>query len=351
MENEFSTVMDDGRILQKDNAIFQGKELARVDPAEIEEALHYFTSQFADIEKYVDSRLESLSSEERSPEILQRLQQLRREVIDARAVGDFEKLVGKIDTMVHECEPQEVGGGKPHEEPPAESEPVKEQKADEAVAPEAVASEEASAPDSAEEPPAESEPVKDQKADEAVPGQEEDVVKPEKYPESLSGLAELAGKAVEATGGGSWQQMQSELDNIRFKWDQLLDEDAELVSQEGYQDLLRRLEGAQRKVAERKTEWLEKRRERRKDNMDKRAKIIDQLQDIIDRKKWQAFKQVGNLTSRWEDIKDVPDEPEAAEQQKKYDDLVREFNDKKVAFLVRKAQKGGGEPGRKAGRA
>ncbi len=381
MENEFSIVKDDGRVLQKDNAIFQGKELARVDQAEVDEALRYFANQFASVEKYVDTSLALLRNEERSPELLQRLKQLREEAVSARAVGDYEKLVSKIDAVISEHEPQDVvaESGEAAKEPHRNIADKPEEKHESALVPvdpeTGVSESKESGPDEMEAggtgpdkveavesgqgdldeatgeqketndssfekvTPAESKPIEAEAAEDAGPAQEEEEDLPGEYPESLSGMLELALKAKKVTREGGWQQMQSELDNIRFKWDQLLDEDAERASQDGYNNLLQRLEAAQEVVAQRKSEWQEKRRERRKENMDKRAKIIDQLQDVIDRKRWQAFKQVGKLTSRWEDIKDVPNEPEAEEQQKKYDELVQEFNDKKVAFLVRKAQK------------
>ena len=308
MENEYAIVTNDGRILQKDNAIFQGKELANVDPADAQEALRYFNNQFSGIEKHVDTYLDSIRDEVRGPELLEKLQGLREEVISVRAVGDFETLVAKIDAVIRECGADDT-------------EIVVEETAAEAEG----------------KPGPVTEPAEQEEAESKSEPAEDDTVK--EYPESLSALVELADKADEIVKGGNWQQMQSELDNIRFKWDQILEAEPALASEAGYRELGDRVEAARKKVTERKAEWLEKRRERRKENLDKRAKIIDQLQDIIDRKRWQAFKQVGNLSNRWEDIKDVPKEPEAEEQEKKYEELIREFNDKKVAFLVRKAQK------------
>ncbi len=320
MENEYAIVTNDGRILQKDNAIFQGKELANVDPADAQEALRYFNNQFSGIEKHVDTYLDSIRDEVRGPELLEKLQGLREEVISVRAVGDFETLVAKIDAVIRECGADDT-------------EIVVEETAAEAEGKPGPVTE----PAEQEEAESKSEPAEQEEAESKSEPAEDDTVK--EYPESLSALVELADKADEIVKGGNWQQMQSELDNIRFKWDQILEAEPALASEAGYRELGDRVEAARKKVTERKAEWLEKRRERRKENLDKRAKIIDQLQDIIDRKRWQAFKQVGNLSNRWEDIKDVPKEPEAEEQEKKYEELIREFNDKKVAFLVRKAQK------------
>ena len=376
MENEYATVTNDGRILQKDNAIFQGKELAQVDPAEAEEALRYFTNQFSGIGKYADTFLESVRDEVRGPELLEKLQKLREEVISSRAIGDFETLVGKIDTVIRECRPDasqqstditdaenisdaekvpeptgesESGAKsesetekKPEEKTESESETVTQAEAEAEAKTESGAEAETETQAEAETKAETGTGAKTEAGADAGASPEEPAqpaIKEESVPESLSGFLELASKADEIAGGRSWQQMQSELDNIRFKWDQLLSEDASLASETGYGELHDHLDAAQKKVAAKKAEWVEKRRERRKENLDRRAKILDQLQDVIDRKKWQSFKQVGNLISRWEEIRDVPNEQEAEEQGKKYQELVQEFNDKKVEFLVKKAQK------------
>ncbi len=353
MENEYAIVTNDGRILQKDNVIFQGKELAKVDPADVDEALRYFKNQFAGIEKYAETCLESIREEDRGPALLEKLQELREEVLSARAVGDFETLVSKIDDVIRDCaaddpevmagqavqkaedKPEPMGKAVEQDEVANETEAVQKEKPE----PEAGSAEqEQPEPEKpvSEAGPAEQEPEKPEPESKDGP---EDSDSQKEYPESLSALVELADKADEIAQESNWQQMQSELDNIRFKWDQILEEEEAIGSETGYKELEDRVEAIRGIISERKAEWIEKRRQRRMENLDKRAKIIDQLQDIIDRKKWQSFKQVANLSNRWEEIKDVPKEPEAEEQEKKYEELVREFNDKKVAFLVRKAQK------------
>ena len=372
MENEHAIVTNDGRILQKDNAIFRGKELAKVDHADAEEALRYFKNQFSGIEKHVETYLDSTREVDRGPELQEKLQQLREEVISVRAVGDFESLVAKIDEVIRDCgtdsaevvadERAAEAASDKQEEPEPEAEPAAQEKPEPEAEPAAQEEPEPEAEPAAQEEPepiaetvekkepkSEGEPVEhkepEAKAESAEQQEAELLAGPEdsdsiiEYPESLTALVELADKAEEIAQESNWQQMQSEMDNIRFKWDQILGEEEALASEKGYKALENRVEAARQKISKRKAEWLERRRERRMENLNKRAKIIDQLQDIIDRKKWQAFKQVGNLSSRWEDIKDVPKEPEAEEQEKKYEELIREFNDKKVAFLVRKAQK------------
>ena len=344
MENEYAVVTNDGRILQKDNAIFQGKELAKVDPADAEEALRYFKNQFSGIEKYVETYLDAIRDEVRGPELLEKLNRLREEVLSVRAVGDFETLVAKIDEVIRECgaDDSEIEAGDAAAEVAHKPETVDEPAEREEPGPKAEPAEQEepgpkAEPVEREEPGPKAEPAEQEASEPKAEAPEFDKVK--EYPESLSAFVELADKADGFARASNWQQMQSELDNIRFKWDQLLEEDATLASETGYRELEARVEAARQKVSERKAEWVEKRRERRKENMAKRAKILDQLQDIIDRKKWQAFKQVSNLSNRWEDIKDVPKEPEAEEQEKKFEDLIKEFNEKKVNFLVRKAQK------------
>jgi len=322
MEKEYSTITTDGRILQNDNAIFQGQELARVDPAETEEALRYFTNMFSNIEKYVETYLKSVGNQERGPELLERLKTLREEVVSTKAIGDFETLVGEIDAMIRECE---APGAEASAGPEAEqtTQPVSEPSSDE---------------------PSVAEPSvgKDQELggpDEVDSIDEAEGKRKKEYPEALAALVELADKADDLANDANWQTMQSDLDNIRFKWEQVLEEGDSLIEETGYEELVQRLDAIQQLVAEKKSKWVERRRERKQENLGRRAKILDQLQHIVDKKKWQAIKQVGNLTHRWEEIKDLPNEPEVKNQDQKYHELINEFNEKKVAYLIKKAQK------------
>lgn len=323
MEKEYSTITTDGRILQKDNAVFPGKELARVDPAEAEEALRYFSAMFGHLQEYAEAQLEAVKAEERGPELREKMEQLRTEVVSSKAVGDFETLVGKIDTVIRDCGQEQV--------PVSGSESAVGAGSEAQVPGDTTARLEETTREAGEGPPA----GKAGESGEEPAAEEED----ETYPEALAGLAALADKAREISGEKNWQLMQSELDNIRFKWDQIVDEEESLLSEPGYDHLVQKLESAQKKVSERKAEWLERRRERRKENVEKRVRILDQFQEIIDKKKWQAFKQVGNLNARWEEIKDLPKEPVVEEQARKFQELANEFNEKKVAFLVKKALK------------
>ena len=306
MEKEYSKITSDGRIIQDDNKYFKGRELTQVDPELAKNAVRYFTRMFADLEKYVDAYLRVILEQEEGDDRNSRLNQLREEVKGADAIGDFESLIEKIDHSAG----LSTDTGQSQKSGKSEEESVS------------------------------GEPEDETKETEEVAGEREKKKSSADYPESLAELVELVAKAEELSGQSDWQFVQHELDNIRFKWEEILGAaDATHASEEGYSELLARREAAEKEFAKRKEQWQEQRRERKRRNLDKRAKIIDQLQDIIDKKRWQAFKEVNKLSNQWEVIKDLPNDNETEEQEKKFKELLKEFNDRKVDFLVKRAQK------------
>lgn len=291
MENKYLTITRDGLIRQKDNTFFQGRELAQVNPDEIDEAVRYFEKQFSDLGKYVDACIRSVRKWEQPPEALQKLEQVRQEVRSSNAIGDFSLLIRKIDSSI-----KELGGEKSFTE----------------------SGESAS---NYEKP---------------APKEEQSFME---YSEALSELAKLAGRAKDLSKQNDWQHIQQEFEDIRFKWNGIVEADETLVTETGYQNLLKEIDKAEKRFTERKAEWKEKRKERKKTNLEKREKLLEQLQNVIDKKRWQAIKEVNALTHKWEEIRDLPGDESVKEQEKRFRELVKEFNDNKVAYLVKKAQK------------
>ncbi|MBP3192799.1 DUF349 domain-containing protein [Natronogracilivirga saccharolytica] len=329
MEKEYSKITSDGRIIQIDNKYFEGKELSKADPEHQDDAVQYFTRMFSGLEKYVDACLRTVTNMEDPEQRNSKLQILREEVKNAKAIGDFDALMGKIDEAsgesrppeqsVSDKEPADAGRAEQVQETPETGESGDDRDADKKV------------PDTEK---AETEKPESEKKD------EEKQLKPAAdYPEPVSELAELTEKAESLSGQSDWQFVQHELDNIRFKWEEILQADETLSSEDSYPELLERRLAAEKEFAKRKEDWQKQRRERKRQNLDRRAKILDKLQDVIDKKRWQAFREVNKLNNQWEDIKDVPNDSESEEQEKKFRDLMKEFNDKKVEILVKRAQK------------
>ncbi len=322
MEKEHAIISDDGRIQQKETPFFQGKELAHVAPEAIDEAVSYFEKQFSALEKYVSASLKVITAGEKSENTSEKLEQLRNEVILAKAIGDFTELMNRIDSATTEIRGSQEGPES--EDRPTDSEP--ERGMESVSQKESVADDEAGQPDEEKTKEKQDIPVKEDR--------------PEvEYAESLSGLAEMTSKAWDLANQSDWQSAQLELENLRLKWDELVAADESLTAEAGYEELMEERRAAEAHFVKRKAAWQDKRKERKSANFEKRQRLLEQLQEVVDKKKWQAIKQVNAITSRWDEIRDLPGGSETADQDKRFADLVSQFNENKVAFLVKKAQK------------
>ncbi|MDI6400473.1 DUF349 domain-containing protein [Balneolaceae bacterium ANBcel3] len=325
MEKEFSIVTADGHVRQKDNAFFSGNELTKVSSEEAEEAVAYFEKEFQALEKYVSEQLKILIEEEPSQSVIDKLEELREDVVKSRSIGDFSALLTKIEDAKQKQkglagqkeEVQEVSSDDKAKVVPEEEDPSTEELNQESSIEET-------------EEPAQESAVEDK--------EDQEMVLPE-YSEKLEPIAELVKGLLSLPVEENWQQAKHELDNVRFKWDEIAGAEEGLSSEKGYQELMAVLDNVEQKIFAVKNELQEKRKERKKANVEKRAELLGQLQEIIDKKKWQAFKEINSISNRWENIKVFPADAESDQQDKKFQELMDEFNEKKVELLVKKAQK------------
>ncbi|MDG5766824.1 DUF349 domain-containing protein [Balneolales bacterium ANBcel1] len=343
MEREHVTVTDDGRIRQKDGANFSGRELARVEPDAADEAVTYFENRFTELEKYVNTELLRLKQVTINDDLKASLAQLREEILSAKAIGDFEALLGKVEGLASQPD-QEKSEPEETSEKPAEL----TENADAPVENDSKASEVTSEPEESTaevsesaEAPAASADGKPESAEEPAEssGTEPQEKRREDLPESLAPLAALASHARDLARQNDWMHGQAGFEQIQEKWQDIVAADESLASEPGYADLLKERDDARKQFTERKEAWHQKKKERKKANLEKRERLLEQLQEVINKKKWQAIKQVNSISSRWEEIKDLPGGDEASAQEKRFADLLQQFNENKVAFLVKKAEK------------
>ncbi len=364
-------ITSDGQIHKSDDAQSRNNVLAQVDPDNAEAAVRYFQKRFSDLEKYVDASLRIIDGNPIDAEFQQLVDRLREEIASAKVVGNLEVLMGKVNAAVEgvekstndtggktkeqsgdlteglagETSAQETGKTAEHRTAPAaadlESKPELKPESESEAEPEQETEAEAEL-----DPDLESKPeLKPEQESEAEPDPESGttdqkiVFENGDKAEIWAELRTLADKASNLAKEADWQYVQNELENIRYKWNEQISGNESLTSYEIYAVLLKQREEAEKKFLERKAAYQEKRRERKKENVDRRAKILDQLQNVIEKKRWQAFKEVNSLTNRWEEIRDLPNEDTVKEQDKKFQQYVDEFNEKKVGYLIKKAQK------------
>ncbi|MDR9419832.1 DUF349 domain-containing protein [Gracilimonas sp.] len=88
---------------------------------------------------------------------------------------------------------------------------------------------------------------------------------------------------------------------------------------------------------EKKRKHYEEQNRKKEENLAKKKELLKELSDIVSEKKWTATKQVGKIKGQWENIKLLP-KGEVEALDKRFKELMDEFEDHKVDRLVKKLQ-------------
>ncbi|MEX2478970.1 MAG: DUF349 domain-containing protein [Gracilimonas sp.] len=88
---------------------------------------------------------------------------------------------------------------------------------------------------------------------------------------------------------------------------------------------------------EKKRKHYEEQNRKKEENLTKKKELLKSLSSIISEEKWSATKEVGKIKGQWESIKLLP-QGEAESLEKRFKELMDEFEDHKVDRLVKKLQ-------------
>lgn len=327
-ENDHGYVTSEGRLIQKDNSHFKGKELANCSEENVSEIVAYYEKSFADLQKYVASNLKVLDGESEEA-IADRKNLLLQEIQETQALGDFDELIAQIQpkTEQPQAETEEETSEAPSEEK-EESQSEETEDSQESESDEQKTGEKTEEVEEAEKPEA-----KDSESTTVLPAL------PENASEALVNYHELTQKAVDVSNEKDFQVISHELSNIKLKWDEAGNIDSENATETAlYKELVALLQKTEQEVYERKAEFQAKRQERRQNNLEKRERLLDKMRMLVKEEKWQSFGEVKSIERKWENIKAVPAE-EGKKQQAELDQLLKTFEDHKVEILVERRQK------------
>lgn len=155
---------------------------------------------------------------------------------------------------------------------------------------------------------------------------ESDEPSPETYYQEL---AEKAEKLLDVT---DWAYVSVELEVINKEWGEGPDAgEADLTS---YRE---RIDQARTAFNEKKEAHYKEQKRIKSENLEQKKKLLDELKQIVEAKKWTLTREVNKIRNRWEQVKPVPDEVEE-KLQPLYEKLLTEFDDHKVDRLVKKKQ-------------
>lgn len=344
-ENNFAYVTEEGEIFLKETKFFDKRVLAKVDSDSVDSQIKKLEDAFSSIEDKFDKLFEEASTEtkEQVDELEEKLQDLKKEVTEADAIGDFEELVDKADQKLSELkisvkeadEEQEKAGtavddivdeetstedekdSESEKDKKAESEELSDDAEDEEESVEKIAE--------AEEKGDEEKEVESSDEDEAEDNAEEEETAQDYY-------KDLAEKAETLSEMGDWAYATMEFDNIDTQWEEGPDpEDADIKP---YRD---KIDELREQFEEKKKAHYEEQKRIKQENLEKKKDLLKQLKQIVDEKKWTHTREVGKIKGKWDSVKPIP----AGEQEKleeSFQNLLDTFDEHKVDRLVKKKQ-------------
>ncbi|CAN5140717.1 hypothetical protein BH23BAC3_BH23BAC3_34170 [soil metagenome] len=371
-ENKFVVVTSEGEIILKETSHFEQRTLTSVDPDSVEAQIEDFENTFENLRGRADKFLEELKEnvDFDTDEATKMLEDLKKEILSTDAVGDFEALIDEAserfeavltsvtdDSGNQENEKTEeiIGGQESKKTDPDPDNKTEVEVADKSAADTSELAKEESKAKKADKTKKEA----DEKKSDVSPDVEmesedleetEDAVNStdpkeaeteektketddDELSEEVKYYKSLADKAEQLVDVSDWAYVSMEFDNIDNTWAEGPDtEEADIKTYREQIDQLRK------EFEEKKQSHYEEQKRRRQENLEKKNAILESMQKIVDEEQWTATKEVGKLKGKWERIKAVPSES-AEDLEKKFNDLLRTFDDHKVDRLVKKKQK------------
>lgn len=144
---------------------------------------------------------------------------------------------------------------------------------------------------------------------------------------------EIVERAKELVVQTDWTFVTTELANLAQK----VTEGPESASDKA-SELIEEFNTLREDFEQKKKEHYEELNRKKEENLERAKELLKSLSDIVEEKKWTATKEVGKIRNQWSSIKLLPQD-KADELQKKFKELVDEFEDHKVDRLVKKLQK------------
>ncbi len=337
-ENDHGYVTSEGRLHQKDNSYFTGRDLAPCSETEIETKVAYYEQAFTNLTKYVDGFLSAIENDEDAENQRKRLVE---EIKNTDALGNFEELLNKVlpqnDVPAEEEVAEENTSEATTEEVVEEKSPEKEIAETASTESEAQATEEEVSKSEESEKAEESESADSKEEAEKISFDLPEL--PENASPALTEYVTITQKAIEVVQNDDVQFANSELANLRHKWDiaeNIPQDSAE--EQSVYNSAFKAFQKAEAYLAEKKAAYHQRQAERRQKNLTRRQEILDKLKAVIENKKWQSFGEVKSLQRKWDGVRAVKND-EGKKQQEEFDKLIAIFEEHKVEILVQRRQK------------
>ncbi len=275
-EDDYSFLNQEEELFLKKGAHHEQRKIGKVNPDDLEEKLAGYRKAYEELKEKV-RELEEIKEPAEN-----QIRQLEKEINTAKAVGNFDKLLSTLKDLKKST-------------------------------------------DSGEE---EQEDEKDESGAEQENEMAEEVEEdPEKY------YRDIVKKATELSKQSDWPYVAMELDNLSHQWS-----DGPDLESDNVKKLFQKFNRAVETFEKRKEEHYEKLNNQKRENLEKKQNLLEKLEKIVSEKKWSATGQINNIKGQWNSTGILPSD-KGDDLDKKFNELIKVFNDHKVDRLVQQRQK------------
>ncbi len=330
-ENNIISVTKDGEVRLKKTDLFKERTIATIDPESVEEGIEELKNKFSTAEEKVDTFLKNAAELSQS-DVRSKMVDLRNELTEIDAIGDFDSLVKKTEKKVEEIlKIKETDTEKTDtSEVEAESGEVKSDNASEdpeqiSESPDLDKEEEKKSDTETETASVQEDDSKSAESEDEDEDEDEEPT-PEEYYKNLAEKAETLSELSD------WAQATLEFENIDYQWAEGPDSANADVSE--YRTKIDELREA---LEQKKKDHYEEQKKIREKNLARKKEALAELKEIIDKEQWTKTKAVSRLKGKWDSIRPIPAE-EQEKLEKEFEKYLKIFDEHKVDRLVKQKQ-------------
>ncbi|MGK7368815.1 MAG: DUF349 domain-containing protein, partial [Candidatus Halalkalibacterium sp. M3_1C_030] len=272
-EDDFSFLTKDNELFLKEGSHFTKRKLGEVKEDELESTLEELKETYSKLEEEV----KQLENEESPSE--DKIATLKESLESIRAVGDLDDLYERLDSLKDLSGKTDGQDEKKSAEAPKKTEKSTDTESDD------------SSEEAAGEVKTEKEVEKPEVSTDDTAGIEENDTEgvEEESEDPIEYYRNILDKANSLAKQNDWPYVTMELDNLSRKWGEGPDVDSEEVGK-----LYKKFTSVVDDFEERKKEHYEKLNKQKKDNLEKKKKLLEQLGEIVDNEEWSATGKVGS---------------------------------------------------------
>lgn len=355
-EDQFSYLTGGGDLMLKETALFGERKIADVEKDDaVSDIVEERKQAFKQLEEKVSAFIQMDDKKKET------IEELKNELKEAPAIGDYEALLTQLnkaeevlesgsnsetDTDTEAGNGEEVGDDttaeNKEETVDAETAAPPDTEADAAAAAgseavkeeETVVEQESGSDTGADDQSAGETEAIEESAEETEAETAEAEVEEEEETEGVGYYKELADRAEELSKQSDWPYVSMELENLQNRWDEgpdLVEDDQEV------KELLGRFQEAVDSFQNRKKEHYEELNRQKRENLEKKKELVEQLDEIVTGENWTAVKKVNSIKGRFRNIGILPSD-EGDDLDDRFKALLAEFEEHKVDRLVSKRQ-------------